>query len=158
FRYRRHPDTGRCWGGPFNGQKGRCILIAALVSRLEPKAIVETGTYLGTTTEWLAAFQLPVFTIESNREDYGFARARLGTIPNITVVCSDSRRGLRSLVKGPLQSLVTECVLVYLDAHWDDDLPLAEELDFVFADLPNAVVVVDDFEVPGDPGYGYDNY
>ena len=44
------------------------------------------------------------------------------------------------------------------DAHWNDDLPLAEELEIVFSHNSNAVVMVDDFRVPGDSGYGYDDY
>ncbi len=37
-------------------------------------------------------------------------------------------------------------------------LPLWEELAVVFAHAPDAVVLVDDFAVRGDPGYGYDDY
>ena len=52
----------------------------------------------------------------------------------------------------------THSLLVYLDAHWKDDLPLAEELEIVFDNCPNAIVMVDDFQVPFDVGYGYDDY
>src|SRR5216683_8159337 len=34
------------------------------------------------------------------------------------------------------------------------DLPLAEEIDIVFSRCPLAVVMVDDFQVPSDAGYG----
>src|SRR5206468_11787016 len=46
----------------------------------------------------------------------------------------------------------------YLDAHWNADLPLAEEIDIIFSRCPSAVVMIDDFQVPSDAGYGYDNY
>jgi hypothetical protein len=49
-------------------------------------------------------------------------------------------------------------LFIYLDAHWNADLPLADELDIVFNACPPAVVMVDDFQVPDDPGYGYDDY
>jgi hypothetical protein len=46
----------------------------------------------------------------------------------------------------------------YLDAHWNEDLPLADEIDIIFGRSSNAVVMIDDFEVPGDPGFDYDDY
>ena len=33
-----------------------------------------------------------------------------------------------------------------------------EELKIVFDACPNAIVMIDDFQVPFDAGYGYDNY
>ena len=54
-----------------NGQAWRCRLVAELILKLDPVALVETGTYLGTTTEWLSAFQLPVFTCEASAENFG---------------------------------------------------------------------------------------
>ena len=146
------------WGGPFNGQAHRCLLFATLVDRLRPAAIVETGSYLGTTTEWMAAFQVPVFTCESSEENFGFAQARLSPIPNVTVTLGDSREFLSNLLKGPLVNARQEAIIVYLDAHWSADLPLAEEVDLVFSSCPKAAVLIDDFEVPGDPGYGFDTF
>ena len=37
-------------------------------------------------------------------------------------------------------------------------LPLRDELELIFARCRNPVVIIDDFKVPDDPGYGYDNY
>jgi predicted O-methyltransferase YrrM len=155
LKFRREPSLGRAWGGPMNGQRWRCLLFAELVHKVAPKAIIETGTYLGTTTEWLAAFQLPVFTCEADPENYGFAKARLQATPNVTVVKADSRAFLMQLLRGPIGGGPN---LVYLDAHWNDDLPLAEELEIIFTRSPDSVVMIDDFEVPGDPGYGFDDY
>jgi predicted O-methyltransferase YrrM len=138
-----------------NGQRWRCLMFAELVHKTAPKAIVETGTYLGTTTEWLAAFQLPVFTCEAHRENYGFAKARLQATPNVRVVQADSRAFLTRLLGSPLGAGPN---LFYLDAHWNADLPLAEELEIIFGRAPESVVVIDDFEVPGDPGYRFDDY
>jgi hypothetical protein len=152
------PERRSAWGGPFNGQTQRCLLFAALVERLQPAAIIETGSYLGTTTEWMAAFQVPVFTCESSEEDFGFAQARLSPIPNVTVTLGDSREFLCSLLEGPLLNARQEVIVFYLDAHWNADLPLAEEVDLVFSSCPKAAVLIDDFEVPDDPAYGFDTY
>jgi hypothetical protein len=72
----------------------------------------------------------------------------------------DSRAGLRRLFAGPLRALSSRTLFFYLDAHGyvSDDLPLAEEIDIVFSRCPSAVVMIDDFEVPSDAGYGYDDY
>ncbi len=48
--------------------------------------------------------------------------------------------------------------LFYLDAHWEHDLPLWEEIDEIFSRHPSPVVMVDDFRVPTDSGFAYDNY
>jgi len=48
--------------------------------------------------------------------------------------------------------------ILLFDAHGGSSLPLAQELDVIFAQCPPAIVMIDDFEVPGDEAYGYDDY
>jgi hypothetical protein len=120
--------------------------------------MVETGTFGAVTTEILAEEQLPVFTIESNPRYCGFAWIRLLRRRNVMLRCGDTRDELKKLIEGPLGSKLDCNVFFYLDAHWNEDLPLAQELEIIFSRFCAAVVIVDDFEVPGDPGYGYDNY
>lgn len=158
LRYRRFPALGRAWGGPFNGQRWRCLLVAELIHKLQPSAIVETGTYLGTSTDWLAAFQIPIYTCEANVANFGFSRARMFGMPMVNMTLADSRTAIRQFLAGPLADKKKETLLFYLDAHWNDDLPLADEVTLIFDTCPNAVVLIDDFEVPGDGGYGYDDY
>jgi hypothetical protein len=155
--YIRSPDRDEGWG-PFNGQTARQALFVDIIAKTQPPAIVETGTFLGVTTVLMAQTGLPVFTIELHPRNYGFARARLWRRRNVKLIHGDSRTGLRGLFAGALHSLSSFAVFFYLDAHWNDDLPLAEELDIVFSRCPSAVVMIDDFEVPSDAGYGYDDY
>ena len=54
--------------------------------------------------------------------------------------------------------MLTNLVAIYLDAHRGTDLSLAEELSIVFGVCTNAIVMVDDFQVPFDTGYGHDDY
>src|SRR5262245_36619534 len=54
IEYALHPDRGIAWGGAFNGQRFRQNLFHNLVEKFAPVAIIETGTYHGTTTEFLA--------------------------------------------------------------------------------------------------------
>jgi hypothetical protein len=158
--YLRAPELGAEWG-PFNGQTARQALFVEIVTKTRPHALVETGTSLGATTELMSQTGLPVFTIELYPRHYGFARARFWRKRNIKLLHNDSRTGLRRLFDGPLQALAGHTLFFYLDAHghvFGDDLPLAEELDIVFRRCPSAVVMIDDFEVPSDAGYGYDDY
>jgi predicted O-methyltransferase YrrM len=156
--YYRFPELRLGWGGPFNGQSNRVQIFKAIMAYARPAAIIETGTYLGATTYFLAGVGLPVYSIEGNPRNYGFARARLWWKLNVKLRQGDSRAELKKLFEGPLDSLRNSPLLFYLDAHWDADLPLAEEIDIIFDRTPNAVVMIDDFEVPSDPGYGYDDY
>ena len=43
-------------------------------------------------------------------------------------------------------------------AHWYQDLPLADEIDIIAGAWRDYAILVDDFKVPGDDGYAYDDY
>jgi hypothetical protein len=157
LEYIKSPERGAGWG-PFNGQTARQALFVDLLTKSGPNAIVETGTFLGATTEFMSQAGLPVFTIEAHPRNYGFARARFWRRRNVKLVYGDSRTGLHKLFDGALHPLSGLTIFFYLDAHWNDDLPLAEEIDIIFSHCPMAVVMIDDFEVPSDAGYGFDDY
>lgn len=156
--YYRFPARKESWGGPFNGQARRRELFTALLENAKPVAIVETGSYLGATTEFMARTGIPVYSIEGNSRSYGFARARLWRKRHVTVRHGDSRAELKRLFEGPLSMLGWAPLFFYLDAHWNEELPLAEELNIIFSFCKAAVVMIDDFQVPGDDGYAYDDY
>jgi hypothetical protein len=150
------PGLRAGWGGPFNGQKLRRRIFLELLKRARCPAIVETGTYLGTTTAFLATLGLPVYTAESNPRFHAYASWRLlRSKGRIHLYEADSREFLRSLSCDP--TFPKERVLFYLDAHWYAHLPLREELEFIFTQWPDSIAMVDDFQVPGT-AYGYDDY
>lgn len=64
------------------------------------------------------------------------------------------------LMKGILDKLDpdTEGVLAYLDAHWVKEIPARNELTALASWGGNWVAIIDDFKVPGDPSYGFDQY
>jgi hypothetical protein len=146
------------WGGPFNGQERRRELFAALVDVVKPEAIVETGTFRGTTTAYFAETGLPIYTIEAHPRNYGFARERLRRHQNVFMLKCDSREGLRRILCGALRDKLHEPLIFYLDAHWNADLPLAEELDIILDHAKHPLIMIDDFQVPWDNGYGFDDY
>jgi len=140
----------------FNGQAHRKQIFRDLLSEFEFDAILETGTWIGNTTGYMAETSgLPVYTTEYNDRFYSLAKLRLRHINNITFMLSDSREFLRKMAASNLSA---KKLFIYLDAHWYEDLPLAEEIEIICANFQDFVILVDDFEVPGDAGYGYDNY
>jgi len=146
----------RWWGGPLNGQAHRQRMVREIVERLDPAWIVETGTFRGTSTEFFASLtSRPVFTVELDRQYYLFSKWSLRKHPHVEVRLGDSVSFLRELVGRAPRSAT---VFFYLDAHWYDHLPLLEELRIVFGGVDDAVVMIDDFQVPGDAGYGFDDY
>lgn len=145
------------WGGPFNGQACRRELFWDLVRNTSVEVIVETGTFRGTTTEDMARnFSGPIYTCETNRRYFEYSKHRLAPYPHVHVDRIDSRLFLGHLLK--TAALSKRVVLFYLDAHWNDDLPVHDELALIFNHRAKGLVMIDDFQVPFDPGYGFDDY
>jgi predicted O-methyltransferase YrrM len=143
--------------GPFNGQQLRQGIFLQLIELVRPRAIFETGTFRGTTTDFMArATAAHIFTCELEINYFRFATERFRATPNVTVVNLDSRSFLKRYV--PLFGRDAPS-LCYLDAHWDkNDLPLLDELRILFDNAPRTVVMIDDFQVWDDGGYSYDDY
>jgi hypothetical protein len=144
----------------FNAQAHRKKIFLDIMATFSPDVIVETGTFIGDTTGYLATTtQTRIFTCEANRTFLSLAKSRLNGLPGIHYTLGDSRQFLRTLFSSELSpSKLSKPVFFYLDAHWHDDLPLGDEIDIIGQNLKEFVIMVDDFEVPGDAGYGWDNY
>jgi len=150
----RRRDT---WGGPFNGQRARQQLFRDLVSAFDFRVVVETGSHRGATTAFLReASRAVVHTTEVAPRLQGYCRARFLFDPRVRVHACDSRRMLARLL--PRLTRNSSPVFFYLDAHWQQDLPLRDECALILRHRVPAVIMIDDFEVPGDLGYGCDDY
>jgi hypothetical protein len=143
-------------GSPMNGQTERIELIRQVITQCGILRIVETGTFLANTTVWFATFGLPVMTVEINPRYFGYSHARLRAHDNVVTREGHSIDFLRSIIAEPLNRVAP--TLFYLDAHWLDHLPLREEIELITTSFSKAVIVVDDFKVPDDPGYGFDDF
>jgi hypothetical protein len=145
------------FGGPFNGQMNRKALFDDIIAKTEIEAIVETGTYRASTTEYMArATGLPVFSCEIDRRLFAYCRRRLEALPNAVVSPQDSPIFLKSVISD--DRLRQRRVFFYLDAHWYENLPLKEEIRIILHSDVDPVIMIDDFAVPGDPQYGFDDY
>lgn len=142
------------FGEPFNGQALRRHTVEQLARLFEPDVLFETGTFLGHTTELLAQWDKPVYTIEAHAGFYRLAQRRLRRFSNVAILYGDSVAGLKHLAASTERGRT----LAYLDAHWSRRLPLAEEVRVLFGNWNDLLVVIDDFHVPKHPGYGYDVY
>jgi hypothetical protein len=128
-----------------------------IIANTRPDAIVETGTFLGVTTELLSETGLPVFSIELHPRNYGFVRARFGAggissypVETVGRPCVGFSMGLCTLCLAAQFSFTlipTGMMICRL-----------RQINIVFTRCPLAVVMIDDFEVPSDAGYGYDDY
>jgi hypothetical protein len=144
------------WGGPFNGQKIRQQIYSDILSRVAFRAIVETGTFRGTTTEFFAKSGLPVYSVDLDPRAYGYASLRLFRQRHrVHLFQGHSPEFLRGLAAPP--NFPRSKVFFYLDAHYGWDAPLVDELEIIFTKWTDAVVMVDDFQVPGTD-YVYDDW
>lgn len=136
-------------GGPFGFDITTAVQIDYLIGAYGCDGVIETGCFLGDTTDYLARLYpaLPIVTCDVVEEHAAFTRTRLRDRPNTTVVTGDSAAVLASLTGR------FDRPLVYLDAHWYDRWPLADEL----AAIPAGIVAVDDVDLD-HPRFGYDTY
>ena len=137
----------------FNGQAARRAIVDRLVSTLRFDLCIETGTFLGFTTSYFARNFPHVYSIEVNPLYCNVARKNLQVFENVELINGDSVAALKTLVP----QIGDRRCFVYLDAHWEDHLPLIEELELL-ATVGHTLIVVDDFQNRGDAGYRYDNY
>lgn len=151
----RHPLTVSNDFG-FNGQQYRKSIFRDLLEAFRFQTILETGTFFGNTTAFMANnSKLPVYSCEANKLFLEVARNNLSALGNVSLLHCDSRDFLRQMAHTDISKLL---VFIYLDAHLGDDLPLKEEIEIICDNFRDFMMMIDDFEVPYDAGYGFDDY
>lgn len=164
FRRIEHQHLLTCLYGraPLNEQRLRRKVVDALLTRLPFGFLVETGTFVGNTTAYLAGHAARLGarldSCDTNEFFLNFAAGRLRDQPGVHLHLQESGEMLPALS----ETIGDALAFVYLDAHYfdaafDEDVPIKRELAVVGA-WPRAVVLIDDFRVPGDPSFEYDDY
>jgi hypothetical protein len=141
----------------FHGDRVFQGLIQKLIESVPIGTFVETGTFLGDSSGFVASRNaaVPVYTCDVDPEALAKAPRRLWRLTNLKVAHASSERFLRTLIE---QGHIRGIPLFFLDAHWQRYWPLGEELRIISdAGMP-AVIVVDDFQVPGRPEFGFDTW
>jgi hypothetical protein len=151
------PSILKFLGEPLNGQSGRRAMIEEILQVFPCERIIETGTFRGSTAQYFSRLHRgEVISIEAVGRYHWYSRFRLRGERRIRLVRGDSRSVLRTL--GRDRHLTQLPTLFYLDAHWGDDLPLAEEIQEIARNWRSWIAVIDDFKVPNDAEYAYDDY
>ena len=145
---------------PMNGQRNRLRTSFLLCDIFKPDFAIESGSYLGTSTQYLASLaSTKTYSIEINSAFADIARMRLKTdidCGRIEVIDGDSAVQMSKILStfNPTNSKV----FAYLDAHWLEHIPLSEEIQSLLDWGGDFIAVVDDFYTPDDPGFGFDQY
>ena len=154
--YRRVRDvvSGPGWGAFHHDPIYRGVMLE-LVEALPFTSFVETGTYRGYSTELIASRhpKLPVFTSEVYEPSYHLARRALRKYPNITADLGSSDKWIEALLRDKKPG---DFPLFFLDAHWQQYWPLRAELAHIADSGLRSVIVIDDFEVPGQSQFEFD--
>lgn len=145
---------------PMNGQRNRLRTSFLLSEILKPDYAIESGSYLGTSTQYLASLvSTKTYSIEINQEFSSVAKARLKEdIDANRIEIIDGNSAVQMPLILDRINPAASNVLAYLDAHWLEHIPLLEEIQSLLNWGGNFIAVIDDFYIPGDPGYGFDQY
>lgn len=136
---------------PFEGDSLLEPLIDMFIKTRGIDCIVETGTETGATTNWFAERVAKVYTCDlEDKTDRPLA-------DNVSFSLCPSHRMLDNML--PLYA-ANHKLLLYLDAHVaPKNSAIHQELEVIACQsLPDCVIVIHDFQVPGYPELGYDVY
>lgn len=123
----------------------------------KPTQIVETGTFLGTTTTFIAKnfSKTPIYTCEINEKNYRKSSKKLKKYTNVRVIKENSPNFLQKLSD---KKLLGEMPIFFLDAHWENFWPLEDEIKIITKNCKKAIIFIDDFKVEDNPQFGFDKY
>ncbi len=141
----------------FHGDPQYQGMVTHLLNQLPVSDFIETGTFLGRSTAFVARRwpDLKVHSVEINPDFHLTASRRLAGLTNVSLNHSHSVQFLTDLIQN---RRLGELPVFYLDAHWEEDWPLPTELDLIRQGCPQAIIVLDDFRVPGHPQFPFDDY
>jgi hypothetical protein len=134
-------------------------LVIELRDRFGITTAIETGTYKGQSTRFLAQCFKRVWSIEMDKSWWVRACEVLSDSDNLTLVHGDSRDELEAIL-----SKINEPCILWLDAHWcggarddqkpEEECPLSEELRSIVAHNKEHVILIDDARLfTGRPTY-----
>lgn len=123
-----------------------------LKKKFDIKNVVETGSYVFSTTKWLCENFDLVYTYENNEHFYGVGVDKVRTFTNVRTFLEDSISGLQKL-----KDKLPEPTIFFLDAHWGEYCPLLDELDVISTLNTTPIIVIHDFKT-NNPDLGFDRY
>ena len=133
----------------FHGDRYLLDLIEQFLA--ETMAFIETGTNVGTTTNYVASHypHLQVYSCEPDKRAYAKAQETTASDTNVHLYNQLSPEFLYQLHAEKPHLLKTRN-LYWLDAHdYGFQWPLHDEIRHITETLPSAIILVDDAKVPG---------
>lgn len=145
-----------------NGDPQVQRLVLTLKDAFSISTVVETGSFVGHTTKWFGETFQRVVCHEKDPNYIKQTQANCAALKNIVFVPGDSGATIQKTVDELTSGPEFGTVLFYLDAHWETDWPLLQEIEAIgrgFGKAPSKqfVVIIDDFKTPDRP-YGFDMY
>ena len=137
---------------PFNGDYFINEEFLKIKKKFNIVNAVETGSCTFSTTKWLGENFENVFTFEHNKDFYDEYIGKISDLPNIKSFNTKSVEGLNLIIdelNGP--------TVFYLDAHWDNECPINEEIEVISNYKFPHVIVIHDFKT-NNPELGYDSF
>jgi hypothetical protein len=120
------------------------------------KCAIETGTYNGETTKFLAQKFEEVYSVEITDHYFNESSNNCSNFNNVKIYKDSSEKFLSKIL--PTLENKFDNFLFYLDAHWENYWPLKDELKEISLHIKNrAIIVIDDFFVP-QRNFQYDSY
>ena len=130
---------------PFNGDSFIANNFLKFKNKFNIENVIETGTFEGGTTIFLAKNFKNVFSIECNEESFKKAENNIKNCnANVNLILGKSEEVLFSILNN-----VGDNTMFYLDAHWYDHCPLKNELQLIKKFNLKPIITIHDFFVPG---------
>ena len=115
-------------------QKIKCNVLSYYARPNKVETWIETGTFIGETSEYLSMKYQKVWSIEPSKECLNIARKRTRHIKNLNLI-----EGISEEKLAPILELIDDKVALWLDGHFsagitykgERDCPLKIELDII---------------------------
>ena len=136
----------------FHGDPHLLSLVDSLAAKVSH--FIETGTEAGSTVAYVARMypHLTCWTCEADPGTYEKAKENTSNIPNIYYANIESQEWLNAFERDVP-------ALFWLDAHSHGyDCPLGIEVNTILSRWSGGYILMDDFQVPSRPDFGYDWY
>lgn len=120
------------------------------------KTFYETGTWHGKTALSVSKHIDNVITVEVNKNFHKIAATTLQGVENVTLILESSPKAMENTLENNQKGLI-----FFLDAHWQENWPLLDELRVIAEKNIKPVIMIHDFFVPDENGnarFGYDTY
>jgi hypothetical protein len=142
-----------CDNGAFNNDRYVQQEIVGLVNKYKINNFIESGTFRGQTTFFMAKYVNIVISVEIQKNLY-LETSKKNIYNNVLLINGNSVEEFDKI----MPEIKNDNNLFYLDAHWFY-WPLLDELNIISKYCKDkAIIVIDDFQVPGRDYIKYDTY